>query len=41
MNFDELYTLLIEVESVINSSPLTHVFNDTPKEPAMLYVHQI
>ena len=29
MNFDELYTLLVEVEFVINSRPLTHVNDDT------------
>ena len=29
LNFDELNTLVVEVESMINSRPLTYVLNDT------------
>ena len=35
LNYDELRTLLIEVEGVINARPLTYVY-DNVKEPSTI-----
>ena len=47
LRFDELNTLLIEIESIINGRPLTYIFDDSegisyPLTPAhLLYGHQL
>ena len=33
LNYDELHTVLVEVEGTLNSRPLTHVSSDDPEEP--------
>ena len=33
LNYDELHTVLVEVEGTLNSRPLTYVSSDDPEEP--------
>ena len=33
LNYDELHTVLVEVEGTVNSRPLTYVSSDDPGEP--------
>ena len=33
LNYDELHTILVEVEGTLNSRPLTYVSSDDPEEP--------
>ena len=33
LSFDELTTILVEVEAVLNSRPLTYVYSDDVEEP--------
>ena len=41
LTFDELLTILIEIEGTLNSRPLTFVYEEVGVEPALTLFHLI